>query len=184
MNISRLTLIITFLTLTACGGGGGGGGDGSIDSAGQGAPGAVNSNEEGSTSTVSVDGDSVELEAGSDGFVANPNASKSLASLAAPGDHSFKASQLATISIASGTAAPCHLNIYSRYSIDSNNDFLPEGESKVIQAYSADCSYSGRLYAMNHWDTLLLEVIDSRLTGTSSYYELTIDAGSISVNIN
>jgi hypothetical protein len=179
MNISRLILIMTPLFLAACGGGGGGGGD-----AAPAASEAANNNQQVTETTSPVDGASVELDSDSDGFIYESDISKSSASLAAPTDHSFKPSALKTLSIVSAGATPCHLNVYSRYSVDGNGVFVPEGNSKVIQAYSADCSYSGRLYAMNHWNTVLLEVIDSSLAGAAEYYELSVDAGSISMTIN
>ncbi|MFD2231287.1 hypothetical protein [Alkalimarinus sediminis] len=185
MNISRLVLMMAPLFLVACGGGGGGGGGGG-DSAGAGpdATTTVNSEQEATATTVPVDGANVELESDSDGFIVEGDVSKASASLTAPSDHTFKPSKLKTLTIVSGSATPCHMNIYSRYSLDDSNAYVPAGDSKVLQAYSADCSYTGRLYAMKHWDGLLLEVIDGSLTGAASYYELTVDAGSIAVNIN
>lgn len=174
MTTSRILLIITPLFLMACGGGGGGAGEGASD---------VATSNEALTTTSTIDGDSIELTPDSDGFIVDDNKGRPLKSLTSPVDHQFKASQVQTVSVVSAASLPCHLNIYSRYSQDKNDVFLPEGDSKVIQAYSADCSYSGRLYAMKHWDKLLLEVIDSSLSGGSEYYEFSIHSASMSINI-
>jgi hypothetical protein len=178
MNITRITPLILLSLLSACGGGGGGGGADSITAE------PANNATPAPADTPPIDGESIELTQVDDGFLASGNTDTQLQALAAPSSHQFLPASAQAITIDSTNSSPCHLNIYSQYDINDNGEFVPDGDSKVIQANTTNCHYSGQLYTMNHWSTLLIEVIDSQLSDQTTYYEVTLHAGPIAITIN
>jgi len=179
MKTNQLSFLIVFSLLSACGGGGGGGGNTNgttVDPS--------NDTNTASSGASSIDGEEIELNPENDGFLRTENQGKKLETLAAPSSHQFVPASTQVITINSTTPAPCHLNIYSHYDRDNNNNFVPDNTSKVIQANTSDCQYSGKLYAMNHWKTLLLEVIDNQLIDKPIYYEVTLHTGPINISLN
>ncbi len=178
MKTTQLSFLMLLSLLSACGGGGGGGSAGSttVESS--------NNTSPASADTTTIDGENIELTAENDGFLSTENQGDKLQALAAPSSHQFVPASTQMITINSTNSSPCHLNIYSHYDSDDNNNFVPDSTSKVIQASTSDCQYSGKLYAMNHWSALLIEVIDSQLTGKPTYYEITLHSGPINISIN
>ena len=177
MKTKQLSFLMLISLLSACGGGGGGGASGTAVE-------PTNNTNPTSTEAAAIDGEKIELSAENDGFLRTENQGKKLETLAAPSSHQFVPASTQMITINSTSSAPCHLNIYSHYDSDGNTNFVPDNTSKVVQARTSDCQYSGKLYAMNHWTTLLIEVIDSQLLGEPTYYEVSLHTGPINISIN
>lgn len=130
-----------------------------------------------------IDGSKQELFTDDDGFISTESDDFRLQNIEAPVTQSFTAAKQQTLTITSQEGESCHINIYTQYNKTSRNNFTPSGGSRVVQAYSENCEYSGTIYLLNQQRKLLIEVINLNRDDTTSYYEATIQNQPIEVAI-
>lgn len=168
--IGTISLCVILSLLTACGG--------------------EDNSSSNSASPASVDGPIVELTPQDDSFSPSEGADNSLQTVTSPADHSFNASRATAIQIRSVESHPCHANIYSRYKKKNGLTYIPDPTSRVMQINSPTCDYSGILYVMHHWESLLVEVIIIRQTegtlqnGSTTYYEVALPSDEVILDVN
>lgn len=170
LRVGTVSVCTVLSLLTACGGEG--------------------SNSSDSTSAENVDGPVVELTAQDDSYSPNEGADNSLKNVSSSAEHRFTASKATAIQIRSVDSIPCHINVYSNFQKASEDTYIPDPTARVMQINSVTCDFSGMLYVMHHWESLLVEVIRIRQTDKempndgTTYYEVTLPSEEITLNIN
>ncbi len=131
-----------------------------------------------------VDGPIVELTTQDDSYHSGKGDNNSLQNITSTAENQFTAARATAIQIQSADSTPCHVNIYSDFTKLSTETYIPDPTARVMQINSATCDYSGMLYVMHHWESLLVEVIIIEQNSSTRYFEATLPSDAVVLNVN